>query len=161
MGTPAHEFRLANGGAGPDPLSFDALDAAFALLLFHRDVDCGNCRRQATIFADRYDELRARDAEVVSILPHPAAHVREWADAQALPFPAVADPETTVSEAYDQPIRFGRFGRLHNLIGRMPLAVLVDLRGSPTVEYVHPGSTPLDRPGVETVLAELDALGRS
>jgi len=155
----ALDFELANVGTGPDPLALSAVaaDNEFVLLLFQRDHLCTNCRNQVQAVAERYDEFRGRDAEVVSVVPEPRNRVRRWQDSYDLPFPLCADPETTVSDSYDQPVRFGLLGSLSDFLGRMPKAVLLDCRGTdPTVAYVHEGSSTFDRPEVSELLGEID-----
>ncbi len=158
--TAAPPFELPNVGAGPDPLSLSALGdhSELALLLFQRDYRCGNCRKQVQVFADWYDEFRERDTEIVSIVPEPRERVQSWQDEYELPYPLCADPEKTVADAYDQPVRFGPLGRLSDFFGRMPKAVLLDCRrGEPTIQYAHEGSSTWDRPELQELFAEIDS----
>jgi peroxiredoxin Q/BCP len=155
------EFSLPNVAVGPDPFSLSALadDIEFVVLFFQRDHYCTNCRKQVQALADRIDEFHARDAEVVSIVPESVERVESWQASYDLPFPLLADPEIEAGEAYDQPVRFGILGRFSDFFGRMPEVVIVDRRGeSPTVEYVHKGSSTFDRPEIDDLLAELDGL---
>jgi peroxiredoxin Q/BCP len=109
--------------------------------------------------AERYEEFRARDAEVVSIVPEPLARVEEWQESYDLPYPLLADPDATVGDAYGQPVRFGVLGEFSDFFGRMPEVIIVDRRGTdPEVAYVYQGSSTFDRPEVEDLLAELDTL---
>lgn len=149
-------FQLPNGGHGPDPLSLTDLDADFAVLLFQRDHFCGNCRKQVQAIAERYDDFEARNAEVLSILPESKDHAAEWAETYDLPFPVLADEDTSVSDRYGQPVRFGILGNLHDLIGRMPQAIVLDLRTAPRVIYTYVGTAPADRPSIDGLLAEID-----
>jgi peroxiredoxin Q/BCP len=161
MSSRAPEFSLANAGAGPDPLSLSALseDVAFVVLFFQRDHYCTNCRQQVRDVAERYDEFRGRNAEVVSIVPEPLARVEEWQESYDLPYPLLADPDATVGDAYGQPVRFGVLGEFSDFFGRMPEVIIVDRRGTdPEVAYVYQGSSTFDRPEVEDLLAELDTL---
>jgi peroxiredoxin Q/BCP len=157
--TVAPAFELDNVGAGPDPLSLSALagDNEFVLLLFQRDYHCGNCRKQVQVFADWYDDFQDRETEVVSIVPEPRERVQSWQDEYDLPYPLCADPEKTVSEAYEQPVRFGILGKVSDLFGRMPKAVLLDCRGEePTIVYAHEGSSTWDRPELQEIFGEID-----
>jgi len=154
------EFELANVAAGPDPFSLAAVaddpDVDALVLLFQRDYHCGNCRKQVKAIAERYDEFEALNATVVSILPEPAERARSWQESYDLPFPLLADPTTDVSDAYDQPVRFGILGSLHDLVGRMPVAMVLDTRsGEPVVDYTYEGRMPADRPEIDDLLAEL------
>mgnify|MGYP006279461947 CR=1 FL=1 len=163
MASSAPEFELPNVASGPDPyrLADRAADPDVdsVVLLFQRDYYCGNCREQVQAVAQRYDEFLARNAEVASVLPESAARADGWQDSYDLPFPLLADESKAVGDDYDQPTRFGALGSLHDLVGRMPEAVIVDVRGEePTVAFTHRGSSPTDRPSIDDLLAELDAL---
>jgi len=156
MSAPA--FDLDNVGPGPDRLSLSDLDEAVeaAVLLFQRDHHCTNCRKQVREVADRYDEFRRRTVEVISIVPEPPGRVREWRDAYDLPFPLLADPDASAGEAYGQPVRFGILGDLSDFVGRMPVVVIVDLRGDPEIAWSHAGSSTFDRPSIEEILDRID-----
>lgn len=151
------EFELPNVGPGPDPFSPAAADGEFLVVLFQRDYYCGRCRQQVVAVARRYDEFRARDAVVASVLPEPRDRAAEWQAQYDLPFPTLSDPETAVADRYDQPVRFGLFGRLHDIVGRMPAAAVLDLRrAEPTLVFAHRGTSPADRPSVDDLLSEVD-----
>lgn len=157
----AQEFSLPNVGPGPDPFTLDALpeDVAFVVLLFQRDYYCTNCRNQVRAVADRIDDFRARDATPVSVLPELVEGAEDWQERYDLPYPLLADPDAAVSDAYDQPVRFGLLGRFSDFLGRMPEVVILDRRDDPpSVGYVHQGRSTFDRPSVDDLLAELDAL---
>lgn len=149
------DFSLANPGPGPDPLSLSDLDADVAVLLFHRDFLCGNCRKQVEAVCDRYEEFAELHAEVVSVLPEPRDKAAEWVDYHDAPYPIVADPDNALANRYGQPVKFGPIGRRFDLLGRMPLAALVDLRREPELLWVHAGDTPVDRPDVDDLLDEV------
>lgn len=156
------DFELTNVGAGPDPFSLSAAageaDTDAIVLLFQRDYHCGNCRKQVASIADRYDEFQAANALVVSILPEPADRTANWIDT-GLPYPLLADPSADVSDSFDQPVRFGVLGSLHDLIGRMPVALVLDTRdGVPTTAYTHEGRMPADRPSIDDLLAEVRSI---
>lgn len=156
-------FELPNVGAGPDPLSLTDLagEVDAVVLLFQRDYYCTNCRRQVQDVADRYDEFEERNAEVVSVLPEPPDRARNWQEQYGLPYPLLADADKAVSDQYDQPTRFGVLGRLHDLIGRMPEAVVLDTRDGIEVFEVYRGSSPADRPSIDDLLATIDELRAS
>jgi peroxiredoxin Q/BCP len=157
----AAEFSLPNVGPGPDPFALDSLpeDVAFVVLFFQRDYYCTNCRSQVQTVADRIDDFRERDATPVSILPEPVERAASWQERYDLPYPLLADPDTDVSDAYDQPVRFGPLGRISDFFGRMPEVVILDRRDDPpSVAYTHQGRSTFDRPSVDDLLAELDGL---
>ena len=161
MTTQLTDFSLPNVAAGPDPFSLSALDDEidFAVLFFQRDHYCTNCRKQVQQLADHVDAFRERKAEVVSIVPEPVERVQSWQASYDLPYPLLADADAEVGEAYDQPVRFGLLGRFSDFFGRMPEVVIVDRRGpAPEIAYVHQGRSTFDRPDIDELLAELDAL---
>jgi peroxiredoxin Q/BCP len=56
-------------------------------------------------------------------------------------------------------VRFGVLGRFSDFLGRMPEVVIVDRRSAASrIAYVHQGSSTFDRPDVDEILSELDAL---
>lgn len=150
---------IPNVGTGDDPLSLSRLttEHAFVLFLFQRDYHCGNCRNQVQAVAEQYHEFTNRGVEVVSVVPEPRERVADWQAEYELPFPLCADPEKELSNAYDQPVRFGVLGRFSDLLGRMPKAVLLDCRDDdPTVVYTHEGTSTWDRPEIGELLAVID-----
>ena len=151
------DFTLPNGGAGPDPFTLSTADATLAVVLFHRDHFCGNCRRQATDVASRHGAFRDRDVAVVSVLPEPVSRATAWAERRDAPYPVLADPDKAVAERYGQPTTLGPIGRRIDLLGRLPLAVLIDLRGDGEVRELwrHAGRAPDDRPSIDDLLAEV------
>lgn len=158
------DFSLPNVAVGPDPFSISALpeDVSFVVLFLQRDYYCTNCRKQVQQLADRIDEFRERDAEVVSIVPEPVERVEQWQESYDLPFPLLADPDTEAGDAYDQPVRFGLLGRFSDFFGRMPAVVIIDRRGTePTVVYVHRGSSTFDRPEIDEILDEIDEFSQT
>jgi peroxiredoxin Q/BCP len=161
MSTSTYDFELENVAAGPDPfrLSAAAADVEAVVLLFQRDYHCVKCRRQVQDVAERYEEFEAADALVAAVLPEPADRASSWQDSYDLPYPLLADPATDVGDEYDQPTRFGIVGSLHDFVGRMPMAVVLDSRsGTPEIAATAEGSTPGDRPSVDDFLAAVQDL---
>lgn len=153
------DFSLPNVAVGPDPFTLSEFpeDIPFVVLFFQRDHYCTNCRKQVQQLAERIEEFRDRDAEVVSIVPETVERVEKWQESYTLPYPLLADPNAETGDAYDQPVRFGVLGRFSDFFGRMPEVVILDRRGAePTVAYVHKGSSTFDRPEIDEILAELD-----
>lgn len=131
----------------------------FVLLLFQRDYYCTNCRRQVQEVEDRYEDFTDMGCEVVSILPENLTRAEDWRDEYELEFPIVADEDADISDSFDQPVRFGPLGNLHDLIGRMPLTVLIDCRGEDAdVVYREAGSNPADRPSVDELVDRISKL---
>lgn len=161
MSSAVPDVSLRNVGPGPDPFSFDALPdgLGFVVLFLQRDHHCTNCRRQVQQVADRVAAFRDRGAEVVSVVPEPLERVRTWQESYDLPYPLLADPDAELGDALDQPVRFGVLGDYSDFLGRMPAVAVVDLRGEdPELESVRRGRSTFDRPALDDLLAELDAL---
>jgi peroxiredoxin Q/BCP len=156
VGLPAVE--LPNVGPGPDPCSLRALadDHDALVVLLQRDHHCTNCREQVQTVAERYDDFRALDAEVASVVPEPRERVATWQDRYDLPYPLLGDPDAALGSALDQPVRFGPLGRLSDFLGRMPEALVFDCRDAPELAWVHQGSSTFDRPAVEDLLAAVE-----
>lgn len=157
------DFELPNLTVGPDPfglLDYTAdPDRNAIVLLLLRDYHCPKCRSQVETVADRYGEFEDRNAAVVAVLPESVDRTRNWADQSEIPFPLLADGSKTAGEQYDQPTRFGALGSLHDMIGRMPEAVVIDATGSePTVDHVHRGTSIGDRPTVDDLLDRIDTI---
>jgi len=163
MESPAKEFSLPNAATGPDPFSVADLpsETRFVVLFFQRDHYCTNCRNQVQAVADRVEAFRARDAEPVSVVPEPLDRVAEWQAEYDLPYPLLADPDASVGDAYDQPVRFGLLGALSDFLGRMPRVVILDRAGGeddPEVVYTYSSDSTFDRPDIDELLAVLDDL---
>jgi len=159
----AFDVELPNVGPGGDPFSLsDCLERPHVdtvVMLFQRDYYCGNCRRQVKALAERYEEFQAQNALVVSLLPEPRTRAANWRETYDLPFPLLADPEKEVQAAFDQPVRFGPVGRMHDLIGRMPKTIVVDVSSeSMTPVFTHDGSHPADRPTIDELLEQCRAV---
>jgi peroxiredoxin/GNAT superfamily N-acetyltransferase len=151
-------FALPNVGPGPDPLSLSELEASYVVLLLHRDFYCSECRQQVQRVKSRYEAFEQRDAEVVSVLPEDRETAEEWQKQYHLPFPVIADPEKTLGKRYDQPTRYGLLGRLHDVIGRMPATIVLDLRWNDPIEtFAHRGDSKTDRPRIDELLSALDS----
>lgn len=150
-------FVLPNVGPGPDPLTFADLETEFAVLLLHRDFYCSECRQQVRRVKKRYDEFEARNAEVLSVLPEDRETAAEWQKQYHLPFPVIADADTELGDHFEQPTRFGLLGRIHDVIGRMPAVIVLDLRWSDPIEtFAHRGDSRTDRPRIDEILDALD-----
>jgi peroxiredoxin Q/BCP len=154
------DFELRNAGVGPDPLTFSNIVelSDFAIMLFLRDYHCPKCRAQVNRVAEKAELVEGRGASVVPVLPDSYEKAETWQKKYDLPFPLLADPAGDLGEEYDQPRRFGVFGKLHDFIGRMPKAVLLDLRGQPRIIETHEGSAPGDRPELEQLLDSIDEI---
>ena len=152
-------FEAPNVGAGPDPCSLSALarEYDFLALYFMRDHECPACRKQVQRTRDRVDGFRARDAVAVPVLPHARETARAWQEEFEVPFPLLADPDSTVADGYGQPVRLAFASDLAGVFGRIPTVSVVDARGpDPRVVWTDTGKALGDRPTTGEVLAAVD-----
>ncbi|MEF8852989.1 MAG: redoxin domain-containing protein [Haloarculaceae archaeon] len=155
----APEFEAPNVGSGPDPCSLSALarEFEFVALYFMRDHGRTECRQQVRRTRDRYDGFRARDTVPVPVLPHDRETARAWQDEFELPFPLLADAESTIADDYDQPVRLAFASDWADVFGRIPQVSVVDARGpEPRVVWTYTGKTVADRPTTSEVLEAVD-----
>jgi peroxiredoxin Q/BCP len=96
-----------------------------------------------------YNELTARDTEVVVLGPDSTDAFREYWARHDLPFVGLPDPSHTVLKLYGQQVNLFK-------LGRMPATVLVDKGG--VVRLAHYGRSMGDVSSTEEVLAALDGL---
>lgn len=98
-----------------------------------------------------YDDLKARNAEVLIVGPEKPDVFRRYWEQQQMPFVGLPDPDHRVARLYGQQVRWLK-------LGRMPAMVVIDQQGR--VHYRHHGKSMADIPPVEEVLAVLDELNR-
>lgn len=112
-----------------------------------------SCKEQAREAASRYDAFEEQESEVAVILPESRKNAKKWQESLDLPFPLLADPKKKVGEMIGQKVRFGFLGRMSDLIGRMPAAVLIGVSGNQaTITETHIGNSIEDRPSIEEFL---------
>lgn len=61
------------------------------LIFFVRHIGCVFCREQVRAMAQRYDDIRARNAEVIAIIPTDAINAGRFARSLRLPYPVLSD----------------------------------------------------------------------
>lgn len=155
----APAFEVPNVGDGQDPCSLSALAREYDFLVpyFMRDHECPECREQVRRTRDRYDGFRARDAVPVPVLPHDRETARAWQAEFELPFPLLADADSTVAGDYGQPVRLAFASDWADVFGRIPTVTVVDARGpEPRVVWTYPGKSVADRPTTSEVLDAVD-----
>ena len=95
---------------------------------------------------NRYEDFQARNTEVIALAVHDRASAGAVAQVTGAPFPVLADPDHTASEAY----------RVYNLLGdgiATPSVFIIDASGKIVWSYV--GQSASDRPGVVAILENL------
>jgi thioredoxin-dependent peroxiredoxin len=83
------------------PVSLEALRGKIVVIYFFRKAFTRNCTVETKGFRDNYEELRALGAEVIGVSCDELPRQCEFATAQSVSFPMIADPERTISHAYD------------------------------------------------------------
>ncbi len=98
IGDPVPPIR-AKSTAGP--VWLEALRGRIVVLYFFRKAFTRNCTVETRGFRDNYEELRALGAEVIGISCDEMPRQCEFAAAQSVSFPMIADPDRAISHAYD------------------------------------------------------------
>jgi peroxiredoxin len=70
------------------------------LLFFVRHVGCVFCREQVRALAQRYEDIRARGAEVIAIIPTDPINAGRFARSMRLPYPVLCDTPRRAFAAY-------------------------------------------------------------
>jgi thioredoxin-dependent peroxiredoxin len=82
-------------------VSLEALRGRIVVLYFFRKAFTRNCTVETRGFRDNYEELRALGAEVIGISCDELPRQCEFASAETVSFPMIADPDRAISHAYD------------------------------------------------------------
>ena len=94
----APDFRLRDKDGKETSLG-DFRGRRVVLYFYPKDSTPG-CTRQARAFAERYEEFRRLDTEVIGVSRDSEASHRRFAENNALPFILLSDPERKAIEAY-------------------------------------------------------------
>jgi peroxiredoxin len=148
------------------------------VLFFVRHVGCVFCREQVRSLAQRYDDIRARGADVIAIIPTDAINAGRFARSMRLPYQVVCDMprrafaafglyETTIGELAQPEVvlRTARQFARGNLPVVNPFSSSltqlggVFIIGSDGVVKLGHAATPVfTYPAIDTCLAVLDSL---
>jgi peroxiredoxin Q/BCP len=97
-GQVAPDFELEGDDGSRVRLS-DLRGRTVVLWFYPKDATPG-CTTEACEFRDAYDRFRERGIDVLGISPDPVDSHRRFRAKHELPFPLLADPDHTASEAY-------------------------------------------------------------
>jgi peroxiredoxin len=179
---------LSAGVPAPDVLLQSADDTQVQLaqfwrhtpvvIFFVRHVGCVFCREQVRTLAQRYDDIRARGAEVVAIIPTDTINAARFARSMRLPYPVLCDMprrafaafglyETTIGELAQPEVllRTARQFARGNIPAVSPFSssltqlggvFIIDSDG--IVRLGHAATPVFTYPAVETCLAVLDSM---
>ncbi len=95
---------------------------------------------------NRYEDFKARGAEVVAIAVAPLEAVEGVRASIGAPFPLLADSDHRVAEMYG----------VYNLLGDGLAAPAVFVLKEGTIRWSYVGRSPTDRPPAEEILAHLE-----
>ena len=98
-----------------------------------------------------YKDFIARSAEVLIVMPDDAVQATAFWHDQGMPMPGLVDPGHEVANRYGQQVKLLQFGRL-------PSLVVLDRSGA--VRFENHGTSMMDIPPNEKILALLDELNR-
>lgn len=95
---PAPSFRLKSSRDGLIALS-DYREQSNLVIVFLHSLDCPRYQRALQNFVDYQREYQENSAQVLVVVSGPAAQ-SALEEAEAYPFPVLADPESTARRAY-------------------------------------------------------------
>lgn len=98
---------------------------------------------------DRYEEFRARGAEVLAIAPDTLENAEAYFRGNDIPFPCLADPERRVFREYDVKSSIVS-------LGQRPGLFIIDKDG--IVRFAYQGFQQWEIPSIDETLRQLDAL---
>ena len=94
---PPFSAEATNGTA----VSLESLRGKLVVLYFFRKAFTRNCTVETKGFRDNYDDLRALGAEVIGVSSDSMPRQCEFAQANGVSFPMIADDDKTLARAYD------------------------------------------------------------
>jgi peroxiredoxin Q/BCP len=153
---PAPAFTLpAVGDAGvvkDGQVALQDLKGQKIVLYFYPKDDTPGCTKEACSFRDVYHELQRRGVVVLGVSADSVASHQKFVDKYGLPFPLLADTETTVSQLYGVYGEKSMYGKKY--MGVTRATFLIDQDG--VVRKIWPKVKPEDH--ANEVLQAVDAL---
>ncbi len=99
VGTPAPGFTAKDSEGNPVALSDFA--GKTVVLYFYPKDDTPGCTKEAQSFRDSYTEYQDKDIVVLGVSTDDSASHKLFKEKYGLPFTLVADPDKTITQAYD------------------------------------------------------------
>jgi len=99
VGTAAPTF-TANDSEG-NSVSLTDLKGKIVVLYFYPKDDTPGCTREAQSFRDTYGEYQGKDIAVLGVSMDDEASHKAFKEKYGLPFTLLADPDGTITKAYD------------------------------------------------------------
>lgn len=108
------------------------------ILYFYPKDNTPGCTRQASAFADIYEEFKAQNVVVIGVSKDSIASHQKFADKYSLPFILLSDPELIAIKAYDVWQEKKLYGKVS--MGVVRTTYVIDENGD--IEHVMPKVKP-------------------
>lgn len=125
VGDAAPEFELKDGAGNTVRLA--ELRGRKVVLYFYPRDNTPGCTQEACDFRDRHAELRGLGAVLLGVSPDGEQSHRRFAAKYALPFPLLADEQSSVAEAYGVWKEKAMYGKTYMGVARTTF--LIDEQG--------------------------------
>ena len=99
IGTKAPDFKLKDQNG--DERSLSEFKGQKVILYFYPKDMTSGCTKQACGFAERYPQIREKDAVVLGVSKDSVASHKKFEEKYGLPFPLLSDEKLKVIQAYD------------------------------------------------------------
>jgi peroxiredoxin Q/BCP len=126
LGFKADGKPLETGARAPDAIVFDVHGSelhlarfywdGFTLIYFYPKAATPGCTKQACGMRDKFDELKARNVDVLGISTDAPGAAKRFQEAHQLPFILLADPEYHAAQAFGVPLLVGMTRRMSFLV---------------------------------------------
>lgn len=94
-----------------DTVTLDQLRGQYVVLYFYPRDDTPGCTKEACGFRDLWDEIKARNTEVIGVSPDTPQSHQKFAEKYALPFTLLCDTDRAVMKmygAYGEKMMYGK-----------------------------------------------------
>jgi thioredoxin-dependent peroxiredoxin len=129
------------------------LQGKYVVLYFYPKDDTPGCTKEACNFKDIFHDLQRRGVVVLGVSTDSVESHQKFAEKYGLPFPLLADTETSVSQLYGVYGEKSMYGKTYMGVSRVTF--LIDKKG--LVQKVWPKVKPEEH--AAEVIQAVDALG--
>jgi len=98
-GTPAPDFTAKDTNG--NTVSLSDFKGKIVVVYFYPKDDTPGCTKEAEGFRDAYAEYQGKDMVVLGVSMDDEASHQKFSEKYGLPFQLVADPDGTITQAYD------------------------------------------------------------
>lgn len=125
IGTKAPDFKLKDQNG--DERSLSEFKGQKVILYFYPKDMTSGCTKQACGFAERYPQIREKDAVVLGVSKDSVASHKKFEEKYGLPFPLLSDEKLEVIQAYDVWKEKTNYGKKY--MGIVRSTYLIDEKG--------------------------------